>query len=286
MYSESRLAAGATPRPREPSESVVRFTVLGPLGVLRDGVDYAPTTPKVLQLLALLVVRPGRLVHADSIMQELWASDPIRTVRTTLHTYVYHLRRCIQQNGLAENADDLLVTKNPGYVFRIEPAQVDVFRFDRLQQEGQALQRNGRHDDAASRFREALDLWAGPPLANVSCGPVLQSYVTQLVEQHRTTLHLLVEAEIASGRHRELIGELRSLTVGNPLDEALHGQLMRVLGRSGRRSDAMAVYRDLRRRLAEELGVEPCDDLQLLHRELISEGDHHQFHPTARSEER
>ncbi|MGW4528443.1 AfsR/SARP family transcriptional regulator [Amycolatopsis sp. NPDC004378] len=277
MYSEKRLSDGlvdVSQRPVRPPESVVQFTVLGTLGVLRDGVDHTPTAPKLLQLLALLVTRPGKMVHVDSITQELWPSGPPRTVRTTLHTYVYHLRRCFEQNSLADGAEDLLTTKAPGYVFRIDPSQVDVHRFGQLQQEAQDLLRQDQHAAAALRFRAALDLWTGPPLANVHCGPILLPYTVELLEQRRNALHMLIEAEITSGNHRELIGELRSLTAGNPLDEALHGQLMRALGRSGRRSDAMAVYRTLRKRLSEELGVEPCDELQLLHHDLISEGDH------------
>jgi DNA-binding SARP family transcriptional activator len=278
MYSEETLSealAGVPGRGDQPTSAGLRFTVLGSLSVLRDGVDYAPTTPKILKLLALLVMRPGRIVHFDSIMQELWANDPPRTVRTTLHTYVYHLRRCLGENELAPTPQALLATKAPGYVFHIDPASVDVFTFGRLHQEGLQLGREGRHAEAAQIYRSALDLWTGPPFANVHCGPVLSAYAMELNEQRRSTLHLRIEAEIISGRHRELIGELRSLTTANPLDEALHGQLMRVLGRSGRRSDAMAVYRMLRKRLTEELGVEPCDELQLLHRDLISEGDHH-----------
>ncbi|MEU5262359.1 AfsR/SARP family transcriptional regulator [Amycolatopsis sp. NPDC021455] len=278
MYSAKNLTddLAVVPDRAEPAlGSGVRFTVLGPLAVVRDGVDYAPTTPKLLQLLALLVLRPGKMVHADAIAQELWADKPPRTMRTTMHTYVYHLRRCIEEHGLDDGLDSMLVTKAPGYVFRIDPAQVDVFRFGQLQQEGQELLRQDRHAEAVARFRSALDVWTGPPLANVPSGPMLLPYTVELLEQRRTTMHMLFEAEIASGHHRELIGELRSLTAGNPLDEALHGQLMRALGRSGRRSDAMVVYRTLRKRLSEELGVEPCADLQLLHRDLISEGDHH-----------
>lgn len=275
MYAERRLSDGlAAVTPLSP-ESAVRFTILGTLEVLRDDVDYAPTTPKILQLLALLVMRPGRMVHMDTIIQELWADDPPRSVRTTMHTYVYHLRRCIDQHGLAADGAEMLSTKAPGYVFHISPEQVDSFTFTRLQQQGQELQRQNRFAEAADTFRAALDLWSGPPLANVHCGPVLSAYTTELLEQRRATLHQRIEADITSGRHRELIGELRSLTTGNPLDEALHAQLMRALGRSGRRSDAMAVYRTLRMRLSQELGVEPCDELQLLHRDLLTDGDHH-----------
>jgi DNA-binding SARP family transcriptional activator len=270
MYSDAQRTEGSRPI----RDAGVSFTVLGPLEVLRDGVDYAPTTPKVLQLLAVLVLRPGKMVHIDTLIRELWADNPPRTVRTTLHTYVYHLRRCIELNQLAADADTMLATRQSGYTLHIEPEQVDVQEFARLHEAGYDLQQLGDFTAAAEVYRSALKLWSGVPLANLHCGPVLSAYRTELLEQRRTVLHLRLEAEIASGRHRELIGELRSLTTGSPLDETLHGQLMRVLGRSGRRSDAMAVYRKLRRRLAAELGVEPCNDLQLLHHELISEGDH------------
>jgi DNA-binding SARP family transcriptional activator len=270
MYSDERRTEGS----HGSRESGVRFTVLGPLEVLRDGLDHAPTTPKVLQLLAVLVTRPGRMVHIDTLIQELWADNPPRTVRTTLHTYVYHLRRCIADHGLAGDADRMLATRQSGYALHITPDQVDVYDFDVLQQAGHERRAAGDHAGAADAYRDALRLWSGAPLANVDCGPVLSAYRTELVEQQRSVLHLRIEAEIISGRHRELIGELRSLTTRSPLDETLHGQLMRVLGRSGRRSDAMSVYRILRSRLAGELGVEPCDELQTLHRDLISEGDH------------
>jgi DNA-binding SARP family transcriptional activator len=262
-----RRAAGGIPG------NPVRFRVLGPLEMLKDGIDRAPTTPKILQLLAVLVTRPGKLVHVDSIVRELWPDDPPRSVRKTMHTYIHHLRRCIERNELAADTEDMLVTKPPGYLFRIDPAQVDVSGFQRLHRYGQEQLRRREYGEAARSFRAALELWAGPPLANVPCGPVLTAYSVELLEQRRSALHLRIEAEISSGMHYDLVGELRSLAAGNPLDEGLHGQLMRVLGRSGRRSDAMASYRQLRARLNEELGVEPCDELQLLHRELLCEGE-------------
>ncbi|GAA4549695.1 AfsR/SARP family transcriptional regulator [Amycolatopsis samaneae] len=277
MYSDSNLSdglTGALDRATAPApEDEVRFTLLGPLEVRRGGVDYAPSTPKILQLLAMLVTQPGKMVHTDSLIEELWASSPPRSVRATLHTYIYHLRRCIIQHGLAADGEDLLVRKPPGYILRIDPAQLDVHAFARLQQQGREAQRANRHAEAARAYRAALDLWSGPPLANIHCGPVLSAYTVDLLEQRRSTLRMRIEAEINSGKHLELIGELRSLTSGNPLDEALHGQLMRALGRSGRRSDAMVVYRRLRAKLTDELGVEPCDELQVLHRNLLSEGE-------------
>lgn len=252
-------------------EGAVRFTLLGQLEVLKDGIDCAPRAPKILQLLAMLLLRAGSVVQTDSIIHELWSDYPPRSFRTTMHTYVYQLRRCIERNGLAVDGDEVLVTKPPGYALRINPAQVDVFVFRRLCQYGKQSLANNCYKDAAHSFRSALSLWSGPPMANVNCGSVLSAYAVELQEQRRNAHHLRIQAEIDGGMSRELIGELRSLVTTNPHDEGLHGQLMHVLSRSGRRVDALAAYRKLREKLNEELGVEPCGELQKLHCELLAD---------------
>lgn len=251
----------------------VTFTLLGPLEIRKDDHDYAPTAPKILQLLAMLLLRAGEVVHIDSIIKELWAGEPPRSVRTTMQTYVYQLRKCITTNNLAHDADKLLTTKPPGYVFRIEPHQVDVFQFQQLCAQGKDLFGQADYRKASASFRAALGLWAGQPLANVQCGQILTAAAVELQEQQRNALHLRIQSDMAAGLHRELIGELRSLVTTNPLDEGLHGLLMRALSSSGRRSDALATYRTLRAVLNEELGVEPCDEIQLLHRELLTAGE-------------
>jgi DNA-binding SARP family transcriptional activator len=275
----SELAAWGAPEPAaggryddEPDEGVT-FTLLGPLEVVKDGINYAPSAPKILQLLAMLLMRPGKVVQIDSIIQELWADDPPRSVRTTMQTYVYQLRKCIERNGLAPDGEELLVTRAPGYLFRVDPAQIDVTLFQQLCQQGRESMTARRYADAATSFRSALALWTGAPLANVNCGSLLSAYAVDLQEQMRAAQQLRIQAEIEGGNHRELIGELKFLVSTNPLDEGLHGQLMQVLSRSGRRSDAMAIYRQLRSRLHAELGVEPCDELQLLHHGLLSVGE-------------
>lgn len=255
---------------RDDRGDAVTFTLLGQLEVLKEGRDLAPTAPKILQLLAMLLTRPGRVVPNDSIIQELWSSSPPRSVRTTVQTYVYQVRKCIEQNGLAPDGEAMLITKPPGYLLRIDPIQVDVFAFQRQCRQGRNLLETGSCAEAAEEFHRALALWSGPPLANVNCGPHLSAYAVDLQEQRRNARHLRIEAEIEGGMHRDLIGELRSLATANPLDEGVHGQLMRVLSRSGRRSDAMATYRRLRCRLDAELGVEPCDELQLLYLDLLT----------------
>ncbi len=253
------------------TDSKVTFTLLGPLQILKDGVDHAPTAPKVLQLMTMLVLNPSRVVPVDSIVHELWGERPPRSVRTTMQTYVYQLRRCIEQHRLADDAEHMLTTRAPGYVLRISPEQVDVERFRRWCREGRAELAAGRATEAARSLGRAVELWSGPPLANVACGPVLSAHAVELQEQLRDARHLRVEAAITCGSHRELVGELRAQAAGEPLDEDLHGQLIRVLARSGRRSEAMSTYRDLRRRLVGQLGIEPSGALQSLHLDLLSD---------------
>lgn len=260
-------------RQRDEAADDVAFTLLGPLEVLKNGVNFAPSAPKILQLLGMLLMRPGKVVHVDAIIQELWADDPPRSVRTTMQTYVYQLRKCIERHGLAEHSETLLVTRSPGYAFHIDPSQLDVTEFQQLCRAGRDSMAAHRYDDAAQSFRSALGLWTGPALANVQCGALLTAYAVDLQEQRRAAHHLRIQAEIEAGNHRELIGELKFLVSTNPLDEGLHGQLIRVLARSGRRSDAMEIYRLLRTRLHAELGVEPCAELQALHHGLLSAGD-------------
>ena len=255
------------------NEGEVRFRLLGPLEVVKDGADYAPTAPKVMQLLAMLLMRPGKTVHTELILEELWSDDPPRSVRSTLQTYVYQLRRCIEQNKLAPDGEALLLTRRSGYVFRIDPPQTDVYEFHQLHARGRRAMDEHRYADAAADFDAALALWSGPALATIHCGPVLTAYAVDLQEQRRNTQHLRIEAQIEDGQHRAAIGELRSLVTANPLDEGLHAQLMRVLTLSGRRSDAMATYRELRARLTEELGVEPSGELQALHHDLLCAGE-------------
>lgn len=266
-------SAFPTARPAHESGRAPRFRVLGPLEVLKDGVDHAPTTPKILQLLAVLLTRPNKITHLDTIVSELWDDDPPRSVRKTIHTYVHHLRRTIQAGRLADDPEHLLVTRAPGYLLRVAPEHVDVSTFQRHHNAGRDLIRDHRYAEAAREFHRALSLWNGTPLDNVHCGPVLSTYVVDLVEQQRDAQHLWIEAKIHSGEHRGLIGELRTLTTNNPLDETLHAQLIRALARSGRRSDAMAAYRMLRSRLNDELGVEPADEIQVLHHQLLTEGE-------------
>jgi len=248
-----------------------QFTLLGPLEVRRNGRDYTPTAPKVLQVLAMLLLRPGKVVQSDTLITELWAGHPPRSVRTTMQTHVWQLRRHFETHGFVGGGRELVVTKPSGYLLRVDPGQVDIACFQQLTREGRVLYEQRRHTEAAASLRRALDLWVGPPLAGVVAGPVLSSYATNLWEQRRNAQRLRIQAEIDAGMHHDLIAELRTLVDTNPLDEGLNAQLMRVLTLNGRRIEALALYREFRTRLSSELGLEPCTELQELHYSLLSD---------------
>ncbi|MCM3921332.1 AfsR/SARP family transcriptional regulator [Frankia sp. AiPs1] len=247
----------------------IRYTILGTLKIWNGHRDCTPTTPKVLQVLALLLLRANRTVEVESLIDELWGERPPRSALTTIQTYIYHLRRLIERESLAEAGGDILVTKNPGYLLRVRPEQIDLQNFWMLRQRGRAHVAERRFGEASADFRAALRLWTENPLANVRLGRQLSAQVIELQEQRRNTLQLAIEADMEMGMHRELVAELRSLTAVYPLDEWFHRQLMRVLDRSGRRSDALWTYRSLRNTLGEELGINPAPETQELHCQLL-----------------
>lgn len=247
----------------------LRFSVLGPLQIWNRGRECAPRTPKVLQVLALLLIRANRTVETESLINELWGEDPPRSALTTIQTYIYQLRKLIERQGIKGRGKGVLVTRRPGYLLQVEPEQLDLEEFRQLRRRGRVHMAAGEYSDASRTLRTALTLWTENPLSNVKQGRQLEAQVADLQEQLRITLQLAIEAEMELGLHRELIGELRSLIAAYPLDEWFHQRLMLALDRSGRRSDALHVYRTLHSLLDGELGIEPSDASQDLHRRLL-----------------
>jgi SARP family transcriptional regulator, regulator of embCAB operon len=251
------------------ASELVRFEVLGPVRVSHCGHSFTPSAPKVLQVLALLVLRANQIVQTGTLIRQLWGDNPPRSSLTTIQTYIYQLRRSLEREGLASRGEDLVVTQARGYILRVQPEQVDVQIFQKLSDQGRVLLGQRRYADAVHHLKSALALCAGAPLANVQLDWHLAAYAAKLEEQQRAVLQLRIQAEIELGMHRELIGELRSLAAMHPLDEWLYVQLIRVLDRSGRRSEALQAYHQLRANLSEELGLDPSTEVQRLHQQLL-----------------
>jgi branched-chain amino acid transport system substrate-binding protein len=218
---------------------------------------------KQRSLLALLLLGRGAVVSSDRLIDELWGDDPPEDAATALQQHVSRLRKLLEPH-------DVLETRSPGYVLALGPEALDLARFERLRREGRRLLAEGRAGDAARVLRSALDLWRGQPLADLAGEHFLLGALPRLEEARLEALEARVEADLAAGRHAELVAELRELPRAHPLRERLRAQLMLALYRAGRQAEALDVYADARRTLVEQLGLEPGPELQRLQQAILA----------------
>lgn len=251
---------------------MLRFQVLGPLEVFDEDRVCTPTPPKVNRVLALLLFRANQVVSIDSLIEELWGEHPPQSAIGTAQTYIYQLRRFLDPRDDRAPEQEWLITKAPGYLTRVSGHQLDVTAFEALSRQGRQLLERGHPEQASHLLRRALDLWKGPILANIRRGGLLEAHAIHLEEERMRTLELRIQADAELGRHRELIGEMRSLVAIHPLNEWFHGQLIVALSHSGRRGEALQAYQDLRLVLSNQLGLDPQPELQRLHQEVLSHG--------------
>jgi DNA-binding SARP family transcriptional activator len=235
----------------------MEFRILGPLQVLDEGRELPLGGAKQRALLALLLLDPNRVVSRDRLIDELWGASPPDTARTALQVYVSQLRKALGQ--------DLILTQPPGYLIRVSDGELDLHRFERLV----ATARAEEPAKAARLLREGLALWRGAPLAELS-DSFAPAERARLEEQRLAALEQRIQADLALGRHAEMVPELEGLVREHPLRERLRGQLMLALYRCGRQADALEVYRTGRRLLDEELGLKPDDELQRLEKAILN----------------
>ncbi|HEX6492257.1 MAG TPA: BTAD domain-containing putative transcriptional regulator, partial [Candidatus Dormibacteraeota bacterium] len=239
------------------------FHILGPLQVSVGNGAVALGGPKERALLALLLLHPNQVVSVDRLTEQLWGDAAPERATAALRVYVSHLRR-----ALGEHGDEVIATRPPGYMLRLDPAQLDSTHFEAIALDGLTHLREGRPEVAAVRLRDALALWRGPALADVADTDVARAEIARLEELRVGAIEGRVEADLACGRHGELAGELRSLVDEHPLRERLWAALMLALHRSGRRPEALAAYQEVRRILGEEMGLDPGPQLVALERAM------------------
>jgi DNA-binding SARP family transcriptional activator len=248
----------------------MQFNLLGALEVREDGQSLTPSAAKLRQVLAMLAVNASAMVSADELIDELWPEKPPDSAKTTVQTYIYHLRKLLGRSLTSSRGKDALVTRPAGYVLAVPRDNVDIFRFQHLIDAGRNTLQRGHAAHAADLLRDALALWHGPMLADVTRGPRLEGYAVYLEEKRMEALSLRIEADLEACRHREIIGELRLLVNNHRLHEWLYVRLMQALHHSGRRSEALDVYQQLRRLLENELGLEPSTDAKRIHHQILS----------------
>lgn len=238
----------------------MKFRILGPLEVLGTTGWVSVGTSKTRALLATLLIDAGRIVPADEIVQELWGDHPPKTVANQVHGQIARLRRVIGAGTL--------VTRPPGY--RLLAAEIDADVFTAAVAAGREALAAGDARAASARLHEALARWRGPAFADVPQTPSVRSAATRLEEQRLAALELRIEADLVCGRHALLVGELRDLTEKHPFREGLWRLYMVALHRGGRRADALTVFRDVRARFIDELGVEPGAELRRMHQHVLT----------------
>jgi DNA-binding SARP family transcriptional activator len=236
---------------------MLEFRILGPTEVWNEDDQLQLGGPKQRAVLVLLLLEAGRVVSTDRLIDLLWGEQPPATAATSLQNFVSQLRKIL---GPA-----VLTTRPPGYRLEITPDQVDLGRFRRMVDEAKAAPPGER----ATQLRAALALWRGPALADLAFEPFAEHESARLEELRLAALEERLDAGLESGGHAELVGELESLVRQHPLRERLRGQLMLALYRSERQAEALNAYRDARRQLVDELGIEPSSALQDLHSAIL-----------------
>ena len=240
---------------------MAEFFVLGPLEAIVDGSPIRLQAEKPRALLAVLLLNRNRVVSTSELIDQLWGDDPPETATSALQVYVSQLRKVL--------GPDRVSTKAPGYSLRIEPGELDLDRFEELTREGRGQLAEGNAEDAASTVEAALQLWRGPALAEFRGEQLLQDAGARLEEARLDAVELRIEADLALGRHVQLVPELEELVARAPFRERFRAQLMLALYRSGRQADALELYRRTREAFVDELGLEPSPELQELEGSIL-----------------
>jgi len=243
----------------------MEFRVLGPIELWSADRQHDLGPARERCVLAILLLTPGTIVPADTLIDRLWDARPPAKARESLSAYIARLRGSLRQ---AVGDGVQLAGRARGYLLDVDPESVDLHQFRRLRRQADALAADGDHDRAAALLREADGLWRGQALAGIDGGWVTRMR-DSLEEERRAAILERVECELALGRHADLVGELHHLLVAYPLDETFIAYQMTALYRSGRPGDALSLYRETRSRLVEEQGTEPGPGLAELHQRIL-----------------
>ena len=247
--------------------AVIDYRLLGPIEVGVNGYALDIGGQKQRALLVVLLLSANEPVPRDVLVDRLWGERPPGGAQHTLEVYISRLRKTLEPVA----GSRVVLTRPGAYVLRAASEHIDVGRFERLAGEGRRALAGGAPSGAAVVLREALALWRGAPLADISDEPFAQVEIARLEELRSGVLEDRIEADLALGRHGAVVGELEALAAAHPLRERLYQQLMIALYRCGRQAEALAVYRSARRLLVDELGIEPGPDLQRTERAILAQ---------------
>jgi DNA-binding SARP family transcriptional activator len=241
------------------ANSAMEFRILGPLEVLADDRVLPLGRGRQRALLAILLLRANQVVPTERLIDDLWSGEPPSTAPKMVQMYVAELRKALGK--------DVLRTASPGYTLRVEDHELDLDRFERLVGEA----RESDPTAAAALLRRALALWRGPPIGEFAYDAWAQTEIARLEELRLTALEDRFDADLATGRAGDIVGELEAVARQHPFRDRLSAQLMLALYRAGRQAEALQHYRRTRTELLEELGLEPSQVLQRLERAILTQ---------------
>jgi DNA-binding SARP family transcriptional activator len=242
-------------------EPTVRVRILGPVELVVGG-SVVSLPPRVVDLLAILAARPNAVVHVDELVDGLWPAGPPRTSGKSVQVRVHELRSALGDAGRVRS-------HRRGYLFALHTEELDASQFEDLLGRGRAMVAAGEVSSGAELIRRALGLWRGSAFAGLDRLVLVRQTAERLNDVRWQAVEELADADLALGRNSEVAADLGRLAVEHPFRERLHGQLMIALYRAGRPAESLSVYRAVRRRLVDELGVEPGRYLQDLHQAML-----------------
>ncbi|MEU3300486.1 BTAD domain-containing putative transcriptional regulator [Streptomyces sp. NPDC006678] len=263
MHREDGPSAQArVPEPRTPEQpgGGLRFGVLGPVRAWRPGQALPSGSPQQRALLAALLLREGRTATAAELIDAIWGDEPPSQALAAVRTYASRLRKILDPG--------VLVSESGGYAVRIPSDALDLHVAQVLVADAEKARAGGDRCQARALINKSLGLWDGEPLASVP-GPYAEAQRARLEEWRLQLLETRLEMDLDLGCHAEAVSELTALTAAHPLRERLRELLMLALYRSGRQAEALAVYADTRRLLADELGVDPRPELSALQQRIL-----------------
>jgi DNA-binding SARP family transcriptional activator/tetratricopeptide (TPR) repeat protein len=261
-----RVADGPRACERPGSGQELELRLLGPFEIRAGGriIDVGGAKQRVL--LAALLLQAGRAVPVNELADTIWGDAQPGNPRSAVQLYVTRLRAILVRSEI----DAVIATDADGYRVDVEPSAIDLVRFHRSVERATSAGKHGDLDGAAVAWADALAQWRGTPLAGVPSELLQRDLVPRLREERLQALERSFDVELRRGNHVEIVGDLLTLTAQYPLRETLWTHLITGLYRSGRRADALEAYHTLRRHLAEELGIDPSDELQALHAAVLA----------------
>ncbi|MGD0067988.1 MAG: BTAD domain-containing putative transcriptional regulator, partial [Streptosporangiaceae bacterium] len=248
---------------------VLRVGVLGPVAAWYGEQELPVGQPRQQAVLGILAMRANRVISRGELVDAVWGQEPPTSAEGGIYTYVAGLRRIIEPNRSLRGPGRVLVSSGAGYVLHLVPGQPDAVSFEQHLTRARQLRKGGDPDGAVTALNSALGLWRGIAFAGVP-GPFAETERTRLSELRSAAAEERADVLLALGRHEEVVPDLTAMVTDHPLRERMRGLLMIALYRGGRHGEALQVFTEGRRVLAEELGIDPGSELSRIHQQILT----------------